>query len=129
MVAEASEQRTVVSILLIEDDRDIRELVSEIFEGEGYSVATACDGAQGLELLRTMRPKLILVDLNMPVMNGLEFNAARVQDPALRAIPTIVMTAADRGYGRAEALEVWGVITKPVSLEALLALGVRFCRD
>jgi CheY-like chemotaxis protein len=129
MVAGQPDGRAAVSILIVEDDRDIRELVCEIFESEGYSVATAADGAQALEFLRTTLPKLILVDLNMPVMNGAEFNAVRVQDPVLRAIPTVVMTAADRAYERSGTLEVWGVIWKPVALDVLLALAARYCRD
>jgi CheY-like chemotaxis protein len=129
MVAEVPDQPAPVSILIVEDDRDIRELVSEIYQSEGYSVAVAGDGAEALALLGHLRPKLILVDLNMPVMNGAEFNAARVQNPEWRAIPTVLMTAAGHTRERAEGLEVWGVVSKPVALETLLALAVRYCRD
>ncbi|MFO0679184.1 MAG: response regulator [Polyangiaceae bacterium] len=118
-----------VSVLVVDDDEDIRDLLVEILRGEGYSVATATHGQEALEVLGTMSPRLILLDLNMPVMGGIEFNDARLRDPILRTIPTIVMTAADRIQSRVAGLEVAGAVAKPIHLAQLLGLVARYCDD
>ncbi len=107
-------------ILVIEDDMDIRETCRQVLECEGYSVVTAANGAQGIEILRTpVYPALILLDLMMPVMNGWEFLKARSGDPALQAIPVVVVTAAGLAAGEQPA-SVQGFLRKPLELEDLL---------
>jgi CheY-like chemotaxis protein len=116
-----------VSVLVVEDDRELRETFVEALTGEGYAVATAADGAAALELLRTLTPKVILLDLNMPVMNGAAFRRAQCLDPSLAAIPTVVMTA-DRTKDYPPELVV-DALVKPVSLSDLLAIVSRYARD
>lgn len=111
-----------VSVLVIDDDDDIRESLSDVLGEIGYTVATATDGEDALAQLRLVRPRVILLDLNMPIMSGGEFLAAQRLDPALRRIPTIIMTAVDRMPGRAEDLAAEEILPKPFQLPDLLAL-------
>lgn len=112
----------VVSVLVIDDDDDIRETLSEVLQEVGYSVACASQGAEALEILRDVRPRVILLDLNMPIMSGAEFRAAQNSDPALSSIPTIVMTAIDRRPGPILGIAAEEVLAKPFRLPELLAL-------
>ena len=59
-----------VSVLIVEDDRNIAELLQMYLEKEGYAVTTAGDGGKGLEKFRTIKPDLVLLDIMMPVMDG-----------------------------------------------------------
>jgi CheY-like chemotaxis protein len=114
--------RRAVSVLVIDDDDDIRDSLSDVLGEIGYSVATAVHGQHALELLREVRPQVILLDLNMPIMSGIEFRAAQRLDPVLRRIPTIIMTAVDRMPDRVEDLAAEEILPKPFQLPDLLAL-------
>ena len=59
-----------VSVLIVEDDRNIAELLQMYLEKEGYAVTTAFDGGQGLQKFRSIKPDLVLLDVMMPVMDG-----------------------------------------------------------
>lgn len=83
---------TEVSALVIEDDDDTRELFAELIIRAGFTVRAARNGREALELLRTIRPGVIIVDLNMPVMSGAEFRAQQRLHSAWLEIPTIVLT-------------------------------------
>ncbi len=80
-------------VLVIEDDRGIREAVVDLLAGEGYEVAEAANGVEGLREARARRPSLIVLDLMMPTMNGWQFREAQRQDPSLADIPVIVLSA------------------------------------
>lgn len=107
----------VPRILVIDDDSDIREVVGEALQFAGYEVTTARDGREGLIQARSFRPTLILLDLMMPGMSGWEFRAVQLRDPALAAIPVVVVTA----LGTDPDIEVEAVLAKPFRLEDLLA--------
>ena len=81
-------------VLVIEDDRDLRENIGELLGDEGYEVALAENGKEGLRQARQRRPGIIVLDLMMPVMNGWEFCEAQRMDPVLAEIPVIVISAA-----------------------------------
>jgi len=117
-----SSPRRAVSILVIDDDDDIRDTLAEVLEEIGYSVATASQGSEALDLLHEVNPQVILLDLNMPVMSGAEFRAAQRRDPALRQIPTIVMTAVDRLPDRTADFACEEILAKPFRLSDLLDL-------
>lgn len=86
----------MMTILVVEDDPDILRLVEVILTGHGYDVATASNGHDALHLLRGgLAPCLILIDLEMPVMSGLELRAELAEDPATRDIP-VVLTSVSR---------------------------------
>jgi CheY-like chemotaxis protein len=117
---------TRVSVLVIDDDLDIRETLAEILRDEGYSVVTAIHGAHALELLTSIRPAVILLDLNMPVMNGKQFREAQRRDPSLVRIPTVVMTAVDRIKDLTADLSVEEALPKPIKLPDLLSIMRRY---
>jgi CheY-like chemotaxis protein len=85
----------LVSALIVDDDHDARELLATIVEDAGYSVVTARDGREALDLLHKVRPGVILLDLSMPGMNGAEFREAQRRHREWIRIPTIVMTGSD----------------------------------
>lgn len=85
-------------LLLVEDDRDTRAALFELFTRAGYSVLTADDGQQALDLLmRGVRPRLMVVDLLLPNVSGTEFLKYIETDPELRSTPRVVITALSRG--------------------------------
>ena len=114
-------------VLVVEDNLDIREMLEEILGDEGYAVVTAVDGMDALAYLQKHPPPcLILIDLMMPRMDGWEFRARLSQDPALAAIPLVVVTGAEVA-GLDPALTGAEYLPKPVDLSALLALVERYC--
>jgi signal transduction histidine kinase len=111
-------------ILLVEDDRSIRDALQGLLEEEGYGIATAENGRQALELLKTSAaPDLIVLDLRMPVMDGWQFRAAQKNDPSFASIPVIALSA--DGSAKAEAIDAEAYLRKPVSMDALLDAIVR----
>ena len=114
--------------MVVEDDYPIRETLRELLEDEGYRVVPASNGAEALTRLRRAEapPKLILLDLMMPVMDGWEFRKAIAGDPQLSAIPVIVISA-DHALDRAvSSMRVQGWLAKPFELRQLLAEVGRF---
>lgn len=106
-------------ILIVDDDENLREELAELLRTEGFEVVEAGDGAAALDSLRSgTLPRVILLDLMMPVMDGWEFRREIQQDPALSKIPIVVMTAAgQRGTNFADIGEV---LHKPFDFDALL---------
>jgi CheY-like chemotaxis protein len=114
------------NILLIEDESDIRTILKDALEWEGYRVYTASNGKEGMEALLEMpTPSLILLDLMMPVMNGWEFANALQADRAYVDIPIVALSAfSDPG----KKIRARGFIKKPVDLDLLLGLVREHCR-
>ena len=82
-----------MSVVLAEDDVDIRDLVQLVLEGLDLEVRAVGNGAEALEACRAATPRLLLLDITMPVMNGLEVCRAVRADPELKDLPIILMTA------------------------------------
>src|SRR4051794_3787774 len=97
--------RSGKNVLVVEDDPLIRGAMKMVLEWEGYRVRCAGDGREGLHLLRAGEPtSLILLDAEMPVLDGWGFRQEQKQDPSLADIPVVVVTGADRsGSPDAEA--------------------------
>ncbi len=112
-------------ILVVDDDSGIREVLVECLQGEGYDVADARNGAEGLERLRGHRPHVILVDLLMPVMNGRQFIAHLRADAATQGIPVLLMSGSNELLGRPPA-GADALLPKPFELEELLELVRRY---
>ena len=89
-----------MSVVLAEDDIDIRDLVQIVLEGLELRVTAVGNGAEALEACRKQKPRILLLDITMPVMNGLEVTREIRQDPDLQDLPIILMTA------RAQASDV-----------------------
>lgn len=118
---EAMDGASHPMVMVVDDDADVRDGLSELLRHRGFTVATASDGAEALELLRAgMRPKLVLLDLWMPVMDGEAFCIALREDPALSSIPVCVISS---DTGRAVKLirsGASGFLRKPVQVQELL---------
>ncbi|OJT17266.1 response regulator [Archangium sp. Cb G35] len=85
-------------VLIVEDDPDIRESLQHFLETHGYPVVAACHGREALEYLRRApRPSMVVLDMNMPVMDGNRLLTARKGDDTLRAIPVVILSAALAG--------------------------------
>jgi CheY-like chemotaxis protein len=116
-------------ILVIEDERDLRETLKEFLELSGFKVATAGNGREGLRQLgETGHPCLILLDLMMPVMNGWQFleEIKKDRQHALASIPVLVLSAVANA---ADILQRFGcqTMTKPVDINQLVALARDHC--
>ncbi len=121
--SKTGDRRTV---LVVDDDKDIRETIRVALELSGYTAVTAENGREALDLLATIpRPGLILLDLMMPVMDGLEFLAAGLANHAIVGIPVIVITAYD--HLAAKASDATAVVKKPLDLDVLMTWVERFC--
>jgi CheY-like chemotaxis protein len=107
----------MVSVLVVDDETDIREAVAELLAEEGYEVLDAGDGAEALRKARAFHPNVVLLDLMMPGMSGWEFCAQRKGDPELERIPIIVLSA----LGRVPGIDVEGYLQKPFELDDLLS--------
>ena len=105
-------------VLLVDDEQDIREAVSEALLYEGHDVVTAGDGAEALRVCRQSHPDVILLDLMMPGMNGWDFRKTQRGEAGISEIPVVVVSA----LGRVAELPVAGFLPKPFGLDALVAL-------
>jgi CheY-like chemotaxis protein len=107
-------------ILLIDDDAGIREAVELVLETEGLYLVTAQNGREALEYLQHGgSARIILLDLMMPVMSGVQFREAQLRDPSIAEIPVVVLSANGAVSQTAESLGLpW--LRKPISLETLL---------
>ena len=111
------------SILLVDDDADVRESVAEVLEEDGYRVTAASNGKEALRLLRdgNLRPDLILLDIMMPEMDGWAFRGEQQKDPRIASIPVVVFTAHGAPRDIAKQLDAAGFLKKPLSLDELLS--------
>jgi len=119
----------VRSILLVEDDDDIRVDLADLLRGEGYEVATASNGEEALKWLHEPSHKvsLILLDLMMPIMNGWDFRTRQLEEPELTAIPVVLLSGAGDVARHALALKTAGYLIKPLRLDSLLRIVSRHC--
>lgn len=116
------------SILIVEDDEDVRGALVAVLESEGYSVLEARHGGEALARLREPMPVcLILLDLFMPTMNGWAFRDEQLRDPHLSEIPVIVLSADDVAAKKAATSGVVDFMVKPVDFDRLLKLVAHHC--
>ena len=100
---------------MVDDDPVIRKLLCVNFEMEGYDVMTACDGAEGLEAVRSAAPDLVLLDVMMPRLDGLAVVRALKDDPATKEIPVVLLSAKAQATDINSGLEAGAddYVTKP----------------
>ena len=112
----------MTKILLVEDSEMSRDMLARRLARRGYEVVIAVDGAQGVTLAQTEAPDLILMDMNLPVLDGSEATRQLRAVPATRSIPIIALTAHAMSGDREKALEAGcdDYDTKPIELERLL---------
>ncbi len=113
-------------ILVVDDDRDLRELLAAVLSSAGYEVLTAENGAAALSVLRTVIPDLIILDLMMPVMNGWQFREAQTALPDYARIPVICLSGHHAARHQATAIGIDVCIVKPFEIDDLFAAVNRF---
>ncbi len=106
-------------ILVVDDDPAVLGTVTDVLEFEGYKVATATNGAEGLDMVERVRPKMVLLDMRMPVLDGWGF--ARTLKERGISLPILVMTAAQDARAWAHEIGAAGYIPKPFDLVDLLS--------
>ena len=118
------------TILYVEDNVDNRTLVRRVLTAEGYSIIEAVNATQALEILNNTKPNLILMDINMPDIDGYTLTARIKETPGLELIPIIALTANVMRGDRERSLEAGcdGYIQKPIDIDALSEQVERFLR-
>lgn len=111
------------SVLLIEDNEQNRYLVTFLLERSGYTVTAYADGARGIEAARTLSPALVLLDIQLPMMDGYAVARALRQHETLRKIPIVAVTSYAMPGDREKALEAGctGYIEKPINPDTFVA--------
>lgn len=111
------------AVLVVDDDPVLRDLVADLLREQGYRVATAADGAEAVRVARLSRPDLVLMDYEMPALDGLAATREIRSLPG-RPVPVVMISsrddAATRAAARAAGIERY--LVKPVSLDALQAI-------
>jgi CheY-like chemotaxis protein len=116
-------------ILLVEDDDEIREALTDVLEQQGYEVEGARNGREALDMLHDhdhQHPRLILLDLMMPVMDGWQFRHKQLEDPMLARIPVVVLSAMANLRARGADLHAAECLAKPVDVDYLLQAVSRY---
>ena len=108
-------------VLVVDDDRHIREVIAQVLEDEGYAVATAADGLEALEWLAHARADVIVLDYAMPRCDAPAFVTAYRERPGMAAYIVLVTAALDVGE-RCRRVRADGCLDKPFDLDALLAV-------
>lgn len=112
-------------ILVVEDDEAIAVLLKQVLELDNYRVTTVCNGLEALQFLESTAksdgaPNLIISDLTMPVMDGVEFRKKQFKDPILTQIPFVLMTA-DTNFSVTDiGLTEFHLLKKPLSIDEVL---------
>ena len=112
------------TVLVVEDDEEVRESLTEALADEGYSVSSAANGAEALALLAASgKPCIVLLDLMMPVMDGWEFLQRIEKDPRLQDLKVCVVTAVPEKAPKTATR----VLAKPVRLDNVIGLLQQYC--
>lgn len=114
-------------ILVVDDDRGVREMLTQLLEEEGWRVTGISNGTDALNYLRNVPqpPRLILLDLMMPEMNGWQFRALQQSEPPLAAIPVVAISAAKDIHDETR-LDAVAYLSKPIDFDALFDLVERY---
>ncbi len=115
-------------VLLVDDFEDSRFSLSKLLEIEGYEVIEAGDGAQAIELALNNKPDLILMDLSLPIIDGLSATRQIRQNEAMKSVPIIALTAHDLIDFQDQAIDAGctDYATKPVDFNALMVLMSKY---
>lgn len=113
------------SIMVVEDDDDIRNIITDLLESEGYSTLAASNGKEALDLLEKVeKPCLVLLDMMMPIMNGRQFLDVLKHNSILAPIPVLIVSAiADR----CDAEGAVGILKKPIDIDVILKVVSQYC--
>jgi two-component system chemotaxis response regulator CheY len=118
----------VETILLVEDDVDIRESMADILESRGYQVTAAGDGLEALERLeRGPLPCLIMLDLMLPAMSGWEFRRRQLADNRWSGIPVVLLSGVNNLPQESRRLKAVAFLPKPINFDSLYDVIERYC--
>jgi len=116
------------AVLVVDDDEDIRLVISDVLELSGYRAVTAGDGEDALMLMaRDPEVGLVLLDMMMPGVDGWEFRRRQLQDPTLARVPVVILSGAGGTEKIAHELGADGFLSKPVMKAQLLEMVKRYC--
>ena len=118
------------TVLVVDDDPEIRESLSELLDHRGYSVLQAENGRRALDLLKAVPPRtpcIVVLDLAMPVLDGHQFLKYRAEDPVLRHIPVVVVSGNPMPQHPLEGIEAY--LQKPLEPDVLLEIIRRTCDE
>ena len=108
-------------IAVVEDDDDLREAISDLLRDGGFDVLMSSNGKDALTLLRNNpHVRAIVLDVMMPVMNGATFRGEQLADPAIAAIPLVLLTGRDDSAPIASMLGAVACLQKPLAADALM---------
>ncbi|HIC94253.1 MAG TPA: response regulator [Anaerolineae bacterium] len=115
-------KRMSPKILVVDDDRNLLRLFEYVLQKAGFTVITAMDGERGLELALAERPDLVMLDLKMPKLDGMEVLRKLKADPSTAAIPVVVITASAQKADAERALQegAVGYLVKPFRIAELI---------
>src|SRR6516225_4037411 len=118
-------------ILLVDDDRLFLEMEKDFLRQSAVMVYTAADGREALDLLKTVRPDLIFMDLLMPEIDGATCCGILKSDPHLSSIPVVIVSVAglEDDFARCRAAGCDGILNKPIKRDEFLAFGHRFLNN
>jgi DNA-binding response OmpR family regulator len=116
-------------VLVVDDDPELRVLLETCLRVEGFDVRTAQNGSDALSVAQQTTPCLILLDLMMPVMDGIEFRRRQQRAPALRDVPVVCLSAHHNARQTAASLGFDDCLGKPFDLDHLIAVVRRHCRE
>ena len=111
----------MAKILMVDDDPQLRALVSRFLSAKGYEVVTAENGTEGIDAAKANHPDLVLMDLNMPVMDGFRATQALKQDAETQGLPVLILSAENEVASRDAVYEAGcdGFVPKPIDFERL----------
>ncbi len=117
-------------IFIIEDSKEIQNLIGELYADSGYKVGSASNGLEALEILRNAAelPALILLDICMPVMDGFQFRVEQEKDSVLTEIPVVVLTGDINAEVQSIRMGAHGHLQKPFSPRTLFNLVEKYCQ-
>jgi DNA-binding response OmpR family regulator len=115
-------------VLIVEDEFLLRDELAEMLTAAGYETIQASNGQMALEQMHRDKPDLVLLDLAMPVMNGEDFRAEQLKDPALAGVP-VVLVSGHADAAQVRALQAAAYVTKPINEATLLAVVRQVCRE
>ena len=117
------------TILVVEDDPDVRRALTELLASEGYKVAATADGDEALQTLRGgLRPAVILLDLMMPNCDGWDFRREQLEDPTFASVPVVLVTAAGSAPIRCAPARAIEMCPKPIQPAELLETLARLAQ-
>ena len=123
MIAEPSFNKKPERILVVDDDTEIREALCAALQYEGYEIHISTNGREALDTARSLKPNLILMDVQMPVVDGIEATRRLKEDPVTVHIPILMVTVVDKKKNIIKALEAGAIdyVTKPFFMPELMA--------